>query len=300
MGNETRSFGDHAVGMEQRWEQIRISNDFLFGKVMRSRPGLCRKLLQRILPALDIAHIEVIETQKTIDEDRDARSVRLDVYVRDETDRVYSIEMQMADTKELPRRSRYYQGMIDLQLLEKGLTYRYLNDTYIIFICPFDLYETGRHRYTFAGACEEDPEVKIQDGAVRIFLNAKGTMNDVSSSLKAFLDYVAGTVTEDPFVQELEEAVTEARKNRKWRHEYMTLLMRDQDNLEKGREEGLKLGREQGLEEGLELGREQGREQGIKMMIATLSDFHISQDQIRESLQKRYGLTAEEVAQYLE
>ena len=113
-------------------------------------------------------------------------------------------------------------------------------------------------------------------------------MDDVSSSLKAFLDYVAGTVTEDPFVQELEEAVTEARKNRKWRHEYMTLLMRDQDNLEKGREEGLKLGREQGLE------------QGIKMMIATLSDFHISQDQIRESLQKRYGLTAEEVARYLE
>ena len=284
MGNETRSFGDLAVGMEQRWEQIRISNDFLFGKVMRSRPGLCRKLLQRILPELDIARIEVIETQKTIDEDRDARSVRLDVYVRDETDRVYSIEMQMADTRELPRRSRYYQGMIDLQLLEKGLTYRYLNDTYIIFICPFDLYETGRHRYTFAGACEEDPEVKIQDGAVRIFLNAKGTMNDVSSSLKAFLDYVAGTVTEDPFVQELEEAVTEARKNRKWRHEYMTLLIRDQDNLEKGREEGLKV----------------GREEGIRLLIATLSDFHISQEQIRDALEKRYGLTAEEAARYLE
>ncbi len=284
MGDDTRSFGDHAVGMEQRWEQIRISNDFLFGKVMRSRPGLCRKLLQRILPELDIAHIEVIETQKTIDEDRDARSVRLDVYVRDETDRVYSIEMQMADTKELPRRSRYYQGMIDLQLLEKGLTYRYLNDTYIIFICPFDLYETGRHRYTFAGACTEDPEVTIQDGAVRIFLNAKGTMNDVSSSLKAFLDYVAGTVTEDPFVQELEEAVTEARKNRKWRHEYMTLLIRDQDNLEKGREEGLKV----------------GREEGIRLLIATLSDFHISQEQIRDALEKRYGLTAEEAARYLE
>ena len=288
MGNETRSFGDHAVGMEQRWEQIRISNDFLFGKVMRSRPGLCRKLLQRILPELDIAHIEVIETQKTIDEDRDARSVRLDVYVRDETDRVYSIEMQMADTKELPRRSRYYQGMIDLQLLEKGLTYRYLNDTYIIFICPFDLYETGRHRYTFAGACEEDPEVKIQDGAVRIFLNAKGTMNDVSSSLKAFLDYVAGTVTEDPFVQELEEAVTEARKNRKWRHEYMTLLIRDQDNLEKGREEGLKLGREEGLKEGL------------RRMIEALKECGIPQEEIRKKVQEKYQLTEKELGRYLD
>ncbi len=288
MGDETRSFGDHADGMEQLWEQIGISNDFLFGKVMRSRPGLCRKLLQRILPELDIARIEVIETQKTIDEDRDARSVRLDVYVRDETDRVYSIEMQMADTKELPRRSRYYQGMIDLQLLEKGLTYRYLNDTYIIFICPFDLYETGRHRYTFAGACTEDPEVTIQDGAVRIFLNAKGTMNDVSSSLKAFLDYVAGTVTEDPFVQELEEAVTEARKNRKWRHEYMTLLIRDQDNLEKGREEGLKLGREEGLKEGL------------RRMIEALKECGIPQEEIRKKVQEKYQLTEEELGRYLD
>ena len=297
MGDETRSFGDHADGMEQLWEQIGISNDFLFGKVMRSRPGLCRKLLQRILPELDIARIEVIETQKTIDEDRDARSVRLDVYVRDETDRVYSIEMQMADTRELPRRSRYYQGMIDLQLLEKGLTYRYLNDTYIIFICPFDLYETGRHRYTFAGTCAEDPEVTIQDGTVRIFLNAKGTMNDVSSSLKAFLDYVAGTVTEDPFVQELEEAVTEARKNRKWRHEYMTLLMRDQDNLEKGREEGERIGREHGERIGREHGERQASERYSRLILILNGENKADQivkiasdPKYREELYRKYGI----------
>ena len=28
----------------------------------------------------------------------------------------------------------------------------------------------------------------------------------------------------------------EAKKNREWRHEYMTLLMRDQENVEKGEE----------------------------------------------------------------
>ena len=96
MGNE----GNRIVGttramqvqVGQLWEQIGISNDFLFGKLMRSRPGLCRKLLQRVLPELDIARIELIETQKTIREDQDARGVRLDVYVRDEADRVYSID----------------------------------------------------------------------------------------------------------------------------------------------------------------------------------------------------------------
>lgn len=39
-------------------------------------------------------------------------------------------------------------------------------------------------------------------------------------------------------MQKLEEAVEKAKKNRKWRHEYMTLLMRDQENVEKGEERG--------------------------------------------------------------
>jgi len=40
------------------------------------------------------------------------------------------------------------------------------------------------------------------------------------------------------------------------------LLMRDQENIDKGREQGLKEGREQGLEEGREQGLKEGREQG--------------------------------------
>ena len=42
----------------------------------------------------------------------------------------------------------------------------------------------------------------------------------------------------------------------------MIFLMRDQENIDKGREQGLKEGREQGLEEGREQGLKEGREQG--------------------------------------
>ena len=63
-------------------------------------------------------------------------------------------------------------------------------------------------------------------------------MNDVSPELKAFLDYVAGKKPADPFVDELEEAVENARKNREWRHGYMTLLMRDHENREIGEKYG--------------------------------------------------------------
>lgn len=74
------------------------------------------------------------------------------------------------------------------------------------------------------------------DEAVKIFLNAKGTLDDVSDELKAFLDYVAGKKPKDDYVERLEEAVKEAKKNREWWHEYMTLLLRDQENVKKGEE----------------------------------------------------------------
>jgi predicted transposase/invertase (TIGR01784 family) len=146
--------------------------------------------------------------------------------------------MQVSDTKELLKRSRYYQGMIDLQLVDAGQHYKKLNKSYIIFICSFDLYAKGRHMYTFENVCKEDKSISMGDEAVKIFLNADGTADDVSRELRAFLDYVAGEKPKDSYVEKLEEAVQEAKKNREWRHEYMTLFMRDQENVEKGKEYG--------------------------------------------------------------
>lgn len=228
------------------WEDLGISNDFLFGKVMQN-PKLCKELLERILPDLKIDHIEYPELQKEIRPDADAKSVRLDVYVKDDKNIVYNIEIQATDTKELPKRSRYYQGMIDLQLIDKGQTYKKLNRSYVIFICLEDIFKKGRHIYTFENICKEDKSISMGDETTKIFLNADGKMDDVSEELKAFLDYVAGKKPEDTYVQELDEAVKEAKKNREWRHEYMTLLMRDQENQEIGEEIGEKRGEEKML-----------------------------------------------------
>ena len=157
------------------------------------------------------------------------------MYVKDNQNIVYNIEMRVLNTGNLPRRLRYYQSMIDLQLIDKGQPYSKPNQSYIIFICPFDLFEKGRHKYTFKPICEEDTSIYLDDGTAKIFLNALGEMDDVSSDLKAFLDYVSGKKTDNDFVEQLDKEVKEARRNREWRHEYMTLLMRDQENLEKGR-----------------------------------------------------------------
>lgn len=251
---------------QTNWEDLGISNDFLFGKVMQN-PSLCKELLQRILPDLKIDHIEYPELQKTIKPDADAKSIRLDVYIKDNKNVVYNIEMQASDTKELPKRSRYYQSLIDLQLIDKGQTYRKLNRSFIIFICLEDIFKHGRHIYTFENLCKEDSSISMEDETTKIFLNADSKMDDISKELKAFLDYVGGKITDDTFVQELDEAVKQAKQNREWRHEYMTLLMRDQVNVEKGIEQG---------------------ENKLSKLIATLMENGRSQDIIRVTQDKEY------------
>ena len=55
------------------WEELGICNDFLFGKVMQN-PELCKELLKRILPELEIERIEYPELQKTIKFDEIGRA----------------------------------------------------------------------------------------------------------------------------------------------------------------------------------------------------------------------------------
>ena len=250
-----------------KWEEIGISDDFMFGKVMQN-PRLCKKLLETIL-GIEIEKIEYPELQKSIDITKEAKGVRLDVYVAGE-DAVFCVEMQARDTHELPRRARYYGGLIDLNLIEKGVSYKKLNQSVVIFICPFDVFGKSRCRYTFENLCLEEKNLPLGDGTTKIFLNAMGTMDDVSPELKSFLDYVAGKKNDDSFVKELDNEVRKVRESKEWRRDYMTLLMRDQENIEKGIKIGLERGLEQGIEQGLEQGIEKGLEQGKLEMIVQL------------------------------
>lgn len=143
-----------------------------------------------------------------------------------------------------------------------------------------DLFGEKRHLYTFENYCKENKDILLGDGSTKIFLNAFGEMDDVSSELKAFLDYIAGRPSEDRFVRRLEEAVEEARKNRKWRHEYMTLLMRDQENVEKGMEKG--------MEQGIIIGT-----------VSTLRDMLVPDETILHKLQEKFGFTREVAQKYV-
>ncbi|MBR1445120.1 MAG: Rpn family recombination-promoting nuclease/putative transposase, partial [Firmicutes bacterium] len=99
-------------------EDLTIADDFMFGAVM-SDPKLCKPLLEYILD-IKIKQIEYPELQKIIDKRYESKGIRLDVYVEDDKNAVYNIEIQTTSNKNLPKRMRYYQGLIDLHTIDKG------------------------------------------------------------------------------------------------------------------------------------------------------------------------------------
>ena len=218
------------------FEELEFKDDFMFGVIMRN-PKYCKPFLETIL-GIKISDIKYPKTQESIDISVNAKGVRLDVYVEDEKDTVYNIEMQVALNKNLPKRSRYYQGMIDLNILEKGEDYKNLKRSYVIFICTFDLFGEGRHIYTFENRCIQNTSLVLGDETTKIILNTKGIMNDVSDEMKNLLDYIDGQESSDDFTKELETAVRDVKNKEKWRVEYMTLEMRYRELLEQGIEQG--------------------------------------------------------------
>lgn len=201
-------------------------------------PELCLQLLQFILN-LKINKIEYPEREKVIEERTDSKGIRLDVYVTDDSNRSFDVEMQVADSDNISKRMRYYQGLIDLDKLKHGQHYSALGESYIIFICPFDKFKQGRHLYSFRDRCDQDFNLTLQDGSTKIFLSTKGSANDVNDDILNFLHYVDTGVINGNFVKLLDDAVKTVKSNQKARLDFMTYHMALLESKLDGREEGI-------------------------------------------------------------
>ena len=249
------------------WQDLTIQDDYMFKLIMSRKRG-CKKMLEKIL-RISIDDLVYIEDEKSMKASYDSKGVRLDVYVKDDKHTVYNIEMQVRkpENKGLYKRTRYYQSMIDGDLLKAGVDYDELNLTYIIFICPFEPFHEGRHMYTFRNYCTEDKDIELQDGTVKLFLNTKGTMDDVEPDVKAFLEYVDGVMSPDEFVQEIDEAIRNVKAQESERVRYMTYTLKLKEERKIGHEAGFREGMEKGMEKGLQKGTQKGKlETALKML----------------------------------
>lgn len=260
-------------GMQKKnYEELEMKDDFMFGKVMENQE-LCREILETLL-GISIDAITYPEKQKSIDITSEGRSVRLDVYVQDDQATVYDAEMQQGTrqdghSRELPQRSRYYQGMIDLNLLEKGVPYQDLQKCYIIFICTFDPFGKGRHRYTFQNICEEDTDIRLSDQSIKIFFNTKGTADDVTDEVRKLLAYLDTKTVSNALTRKLDCEVEKARHNEMWRREYMKTVLHDMEV------------------------REEGREETLKVMVQTCRSLGATKEMLQNKLQEEFSYTQE-------
>ena len=246
------------------WEELTLADNFIFQKLMLNEQ-LCKKILSEIL-GKEVIKIEYPAYEKTIDVRLDTKGIRLDVYIRGE-DEVYNIELQNAFFHHLPKRGRYYQSLIDLDLLEKGATYDELCQSYVIFINTFDFFGKNQYKYTFTYKCDEIPSLEYGDLTTMIMLNTLGTEGDISEDLKTFLKCINGVFSDDDFSDTIRSEFERIKLSREFRREYMTLEMElkkqfddgERQGYAKGHADGLAKGHRDGLADGLAKGHASGR-----------------------------------------
>lgn len=93
----------------KNYEELTFTDDFMFCKTLSTNLDVCRQLLELVLD-IRIREVKLAQPQKAISITADGRGIRLDVYVEDDEDTVYDIEMQTTTQKDFAKRSRYYQG----------------------------------------------------------------------------------------------------------------------------------------------------------------------------------------------
>jgi predicted transposase/invertase (TIGR01784 family) len=236
---------------------LNLTSRFLFDEVMEDREAhrdALSIIFGREIPLLDYS-----KTEQELRVSPLLRSIRMDVISMDEDLVVYNSEMQAQQKTDLAKRSRYYQALLDTNLLEPGIAnYNLLNPSYIILITPFDLFGYKKYQYTFEPRCIEVPELRLEDGATRIFLNTKGENDaDVSDELIEFLHYLEDTSdqradeTKSERIKRIHERVRKVKLSEKVGVKYMQAWEEKYYEREEGRAEG--------LAEGLAEGRTEGR-----------------------------------------
>ena len=218
------------------FEELTISDDFMFCKVMEHE-SLCRPFLEMLF-STQIEKITYLSSQNIITTNSGAKTVRLDVLVKDKTGTSYDIEMQVGNEYNIPKRMRYYQAVLDVAFLDKGYSYKALNESYIIFICLFDPIGSNRAVYTFENICIEDKRLPLQDGTKKIILNANSFRTADNKELQGFLQYVKTGKVTTAYTGRIEQMIQTVKRNEQLRKEYHILPAVLMDAFDEGESRG--------------------------------------------------------------
>lgn len=232
---------------KRKLEDLNLIDDFLFQELI-TREGdgeeFARILLSTIL-GKPVRKVKIVPQKNVAGTDTDKHGIRMDAYIEDisngtDTELVdaevvpdiYDVEPNNKYEKEsLPRRMRYYHGLIDTQLLASGIDYNRLQNVIIIIILPYDPFGKNRMVYTIRNQCAEDTTIPYDDGAKKIFLYTKGEEGNPSQELKDMLKYIENTTQNNITNQDIEsihKLVEKIKRKREVGINYMKSWEHDQ------------------------------------------------------------------------
>ena len=268
-------------------QELTLLDKFLFDEVVEDKETY-EALLRIILGDDELKLLTEAQTEKELRTATWLRTIRVDVYAMDDKSTIYNTEMQKEKRNDLVKRTRYYQALIDSTLLEPGeINFNNIKNTTIIMIMPFDLFGLGKYVYTFEEVCREYPELSLNDGAKRIFINTHGkNTEDVSPEFVALMKFIEYNKGEEiinqssPNLDRIMNRVSQVKANEEVGVKYM----------QRWEEEAII--RHEGLEEGLEKGRERTTILNIKNLMKNMK---LTAEQAMEAL----GIDKSEFSKYM-
>ena len=277
-------------------QEMNLLDRFLFAEVMEDNETLENVL--EIIQGYPVPLEDKAQAEKEFRRIPRNKRVFFDVYGEDLRNAVYDVEAQKENTHDFPKRTRYYNGMVDLNMLRPGEDYNKLKDVYIIMIMPFDLFGEGRYRYTFHMTCDEIPGLNLGDRVTRIFLNTQGRIKDgVSEELIQMLKYFENTTKETAAesqsekIRQLEKRVEETKANEEEGIRFMNAFEEKMRERQEGREEG----REEGLAEGERIGETRGKSLGEAAKQQEIARKMLEEGLDLTLIQKITGLTRKKI-----
>ena len=246
-------------------QELNLTDDFLFDVATEELEN-CKAIIE-LTTGLRLKSLKWKSGQKVIHNLPGKRGVRLDFIAESEDGRIFDVEMQNRNEGNIPKRTRFYQALIDAPILKSGERgFDKMNPLYIIIICNYDPYGKKKYCYTFDNQCKEVPGLRLGDEVTKLLLSTKGeNEEEVSKELVDFLHYVTesnenGLPDEcDERLKRLHESIREIKASADMEVEYMKMEERERIIRDEGVEFGKQIGIINGkIEDILELLEDKG------------------------------------------
>ena len=226
-------------------QDMKITADFLFDVATEELEN-CKAIIE-LTTGLRLKSLKWKSGQKVIHNLPGKRGVRLDFIAESEDGRIFDVEMQNRNEGNIPKRTRFYQALIDAPILKSGERgFDKMNPLYIIIICNYDPYGKKKYCYTFDNQCKEVPGLRLGDEVTKLLLSTKGeNKEEVSKELVDFLHYVTesnenGLPDEcDERLKRLHESIREIKASADMEVEYMKMEERERIIRDEGKQIGI-------------------------------------------------------------